>query len=102
MNVIELKQLIKILSAEIKTSKAQLRQDHRTLPSASTLQGSLRVERNQIRAYYFLYAFFRGKSAESVERGGKFNNMPTVEWYAKNKLPKESHALFSEWLKAVK
>jgi hypothetical protein len=102
MNVLELKQIIKDMSAEIKAIKTQLRQDHRTLPNAGLLQSKLSTLRGKIRAYYYLYAFLRGRAAESVERGGKLNHIYTIEWYALKALPEEAHGLFKEWLKTMK
>lgn len=103
MNVLELKQTIKDLAAEIKVDKTELRKPH-VYPSSGELQSRLCGKRGRIHAYYYLYAFLRGKSPASVDSGRKltYGQSSLIQWHALKMLPAEAHPLFMEWLSEMK
>lgn len=100
MNVTELKQLIKETAAKIKEIKKELRKPH-ILPTSAQQQSELCKMKLEIRSYYYIYAFLRGKHSNSVESGRKphFYDIEMIaQYYGKKILPAEALPLFRTWL----
>lgn len=100
MNVTELKQHIKETAAKIKEIKKELRKPH-VWPTSAREQSELHKLKLEIRSYYYVYAFLRGKHSNSVESGRKprFYDIEMIaQFYAKKVLPAEALPLFRTWL----
>ena len=101
MNTQELKAAIAVKVIEIKKLKKLLTEDHSKIGynKASSAMSNLHDHKQEVRAMYLIYGWFREKRYDEIEQS---KEIPWTVFYYAKKLLGDHYPLFSEWLKLTK